>query len=178
MAVQRHNGTGWAAAKATYTLFERNVYLGGPPIWLRARTIWRVTDGVWQPTSAGYGVVSDLASVTAGTLTRTYDGGPAILDPVTGEPNYYWVSYIAISTGANCYGYALWFYDINGEQQMWDFHGSFSCTPGTSGYRHEIQNGSEGRNGVRWWVTAFSAGSSNVGALPGGQQGFSRFAVG
>jgi hypothetical protein len=177
MALQRHDGTGWAAARAAYTLFEKNVYPEGPPIWLRARMIWRVTDGAWQPTSAGYGVVSDL-SVSAGTLARTEDGGPAIENPVTGEQNYYWESFVTVAAGANCYGYALWFYDINGEQQMWTFLGSFSCTPGASGRRHWVENGSYGRNGVRWCVTAFDAGSSDEGALPAGQQGFSRFAFG
>jgi hypothetical protein len=175
MAVQRHNGTGWAGpARATYTLFEKSIHDGGPPIWLRARTIWHMSATGWQPTSAGYAPAADIASISARTIAKSYNDGPEIQNPTTGDPNLYWESAVQVTAGAGCQGYALWLYEVNGETGLWQYMGSYSPGEGP----HAITNGSAGRNLVHWCATAWSGASPDGHSLPAGQQGFSRFAYG
>jgi hypothetical protein len=173
MGVHRHNGGGWAPARATYTLYAKNIYLGGPPIWLRARAIWRRTGGAWHPATAGYEAAADIASISAQTLWKTDSGGTGPLDPAGGD-NGYWESSVRVTTGPNCGSYALWFFDLNGEAGLWQFAGSYS--PGQP--PHVITNGSAGLNPVHWCATAWSGGSPDAYSLPAGQQGFSCFAYG
>lgn len=172
MAVQRHDGAAWAgAARATYTLFEKNVHLGGPPIWLRARTIWRSSGTGWQPTSAGYAAAADIASMSAQTVAKSESG--VIVDP-SGGTSYYWESSLRVTPGPTCGAYALWFFDANGQAGLWQFAGSYGPGDGP----HVITNGSAGRNLVHWCATAWDGGAPDPDALPAGQQGFSRFAYG
>jgi hypothetical protein len=178
MAIQRHDGTGWAgAARATYTLFEKNVSGGGPPIWLRARTIWRVTDGGWQPASAGYAPGADV-TLSAATLARTHNGGTEILDPVTGDSNVYWESYVDVTAGWTCNSYALWWrYHAGGEDALWRFMHSANISPGGT-TRVSVINGSSGHYMVQWCATGFQGQIGDHLWIPPGQQGFSRFALG
>ncbi len=167
MGVQRHNGTAWAGpARATYTLFEKNIYNGGPPIWLRARQIWRRIGGVWHPASAGFAAAADIASISVQTVLKSETGGAI---PMPGD---YWESSVRVSAGPTCHGYALWFLDDNGEAGTWQFAGSFS--PGQAPHVFE----SASRNLVHWCATAWDGGAPDPNALPQGQQGFSRFASG
>lgn len=178
MAIQRHNGSGWAGpAKATYTLLPANVAPGAPRIWLRARSIWRVTGGGWQPTSGGYAAGADIAAIVAVTEQRSHTGGPELVDPVTGEANIYWQSYVDVTAGASCYCYALWKYEVGGPSGVWEFMGSLNINPHAT-RRYPIPSESQGRNPIRWCATAWDTPAIHENWIPPGQQGFSRFAEG
>ena len=178
MALHRHDGLGWVAARATYTPYEMNVSGGGPPIWLRARTLWRVTDGGWQPTTPGYAAGGADVTLSAGTLARTHNGGFEILDPVTGDPNAYWESYADVTAGLTCYSYALWWrYDVSGEDGTWKFWHSANINPGQT-VRVPMNHGSNGHLRVQWCATGFDGQIVDHLWIPPGQQGFSRLARG
>lgn len=177
MAIQRHNGSAWGAARATYALYEPNVSGGGPPIWLRARTIWRVTGGGWQPASAGYAAYADV-TLSAATLTQTHNGSFEILDPATANPNAYSESYVDVTAGWTCYSYALWWrYDASGEDGRWHFKHSANINPGDT-RRVAMVNGFNGHHRVQWCATAFVGQITDHLSIPPGQQGYSRFALG
>ncbi|HEX8359593.1 MAG TPA: hypothetical protein VF613_05780 [Longimicrobium sp.] len=178
MGVERHNGAGWAGpARATYTLFEKNVAYGGPPIWLRARNIWRRTGGHWHYTSAGYAPAADIIRVELQTLLKTYNGQPAVApdasSPDAGESPMYWESTVVVTPGPTCAGYGIWYRLMNPETS-WAFAGSFS--PGE--HPMSVFNYSPLLRAVQWCVTAWDGAAPGGNSLPTGQQGFSRFELG
>jgi hypothetical protein len=153
-------------------MYEPNVYAGGPPIWLRARTVWRRTGSLWQPAPAGSATGIDV-TVVAHTDERFVNGNPDLVDPVTGESNVYWEASVRVVAGAGCYAIAVWYRYGTGPEIFWRFHGSQPIQPG--GTKTPLVR-LDTNNSVHWCVTAWGPGSTTPTTLPTGQQGYSRFA--
>lgn len=179
MGIQRYAGAGWAGpAKAAYTLYEKDIDDGGPPIWVRARSIWRVTNGQWQSAVPGSAPAADIVTLTPVTVTKNVNTGTEVRDPQTGDPNIYWESTATITVNSACHAYAVWLFNVFGEVGKWQFMGSYDIAPGGSATLPVVIESDHPGNTVHWCVTAWSAQTPDPGWLPGGQQGFSRFDLG
>ena len=179
MAIQRHGGTGWAGpAKAAFTLYDRDVHENGPPIWVRARGIWRVNGGQWQSTGAGGATAADIVTLTPNTVAKNISTGTEVRDPQTWDMNVYWESTATITVSPACHAYAVWVFDVRGAVGKWEFKGSYNIGPGQSQTIPVVIESGQPGNTVHWCVTAWDAQTPDPYWLPGGQQGFSRFALG